>query len=363
VYLAAFAFLTFAGAWGAWHSNPTYSTQRTIRYLAVTLLGIACCVGVIAGTVVLTEHSPFPVAIGAMSGAVLACTLGLIWLIVTAVQPKPAALPTSMKLVTVHRKKLGRWLQRFGWLVAGCAALAVVLPGEAKIFVYTIGGIAISLGIVLLFTGYLAASAFDRALTSVESDPWIHWRYTPEQWKAWGDAEIARLATVPASWIWRRDWKRFATSFAVVAIAVFALNSFSVPWQWNAGTVAVAGLVMFGCIEWSVHYGSTAPYRLRRLLSSAAPEAFFGDAGMFADGVFVEWLSLGTYLIEADLDERVPRCLAFLFEKYTVGTSGGTIQERHNVLLPPEADADVALLQTKLSALCPKANVVLVASG
>jgi hypothetical protein len=200
-------------------------------------------------------------------------------------------------------------------------------------------------------------------LTSVERDPWIHWRYTPEQWKAWGDAEITRLAAMPASWVWQRDWKRFATSFAGVAIVVFALNSFTVPWQWNAGAVTFAGLVMFGCIEWSRHYGRTAPYRLRRVLSSAAPEAFFGDAGMFADGVFVEWQTIGSYLIDAALDERVPRGLAFLFEKYTVGSSGGTIEERRNVLLPPGAEADVALLQMKLSALCPKAEVALVAPG
>jgi hypothetical protein len=170
MYIAAFALLSVVGAWGAWRSNPAYSTKRTFRYVLVTLLAIAAAIAAIVTTIDLTERGSQSVQFGAMAGVIVACTLGLIWLIMTATFSQTATRP-SAKLVTVHRRKLLPWVRRFAGFVAGAALLAIVLPEEGRLVVCALGGLAIFLGIVLLFAGYLAALHFDRSLTSVESDP------------------------------------------------------------------------------------------------------------------------------------------------------------------------------------------------
>lgn len=371
--IVAFILLTVAGAWGAWHGNPAFSTKQTLRNLSIAFLGIAAAFAAMLVTADLTDHSPRSVALVALVGMTVLCTFGSTWLAVTASLTTSPTLPATTKLVTIHRRKLIAWAIRFGWLVSGFAVLSAVLTGDEKIAAYIIGGLVVALGIVVLFAGYVTALSFDRSLTSVESDPWVHWRYTPEQWQAWGNAEVERLAAVPPRWIWRRDWKHFLTSYAVLAAVVFALDARTVPLQWNMAVVVAAGSVMFFIIVISQRIAKTAPYRLRRLLTSAAPEAYLGDAGVYADGVFREWHTIKSYLVDASLDDRPPRSLSFFFKKHAVTTgdpiayitaSGTpTIDIHQNVLIPPDADAEIAVLQTKVAAACPSAHIAFITSS
>jgi hypothetical protein len=170
---------------------------------------------------------------------------------------------------------------------------------------------------------------------------------------------VGRLAATPQPWLWRRDWKKLLISLVAIALAVFVLDR-SLPWLWNTAVVVFSGLVMISFIITSEHFGKTAPYRLRRLLSSAAPEAFFGDAGLYSDGVYFEWRTMSAYLVEASLDERSPRSLSFLFNRYVGGTSNATTEVRQNVLIPPGVDGDIAELQTKIRTVCPSARVAFV---
>jgi hypothetical protein len=372
VYIAAFTLLTVAGAFGAWHSNPAYSTRQMLRQIAIAFLGIAAAFAAMLFTADHADHGPKSVALASIVGLSVLFTFCLIWLVVTASRAESRVVPVTSKLVTIHRRKLIPWVVRIGSLVLGFGFLSLALPGNGKIVAYAIGGLTVALGIVFLLAGYFTALSFDRALTAVESDPWVHWRYTPDEWKAWDVAEVARLAALPPRWIWRRDWKHFLKSYAVLAAVVFALNARTVPWQWNTGVVAAAGLAMFCVIAVSQRLAKTAPYRLRRLLTSAAPEAYFGDAGVYADGTFIEWQTVGCSLIDASLDERSPRSLSFFFQKhaittadpiaYVTGSGTSMIDVHKNVLIPPDADAAIAVLQTKVAAACPNAHIAFIAS-
>jgi hypothetical protein len=219
-----------------------YSLGATVRFVLVVGLSVAAVLGAVIATANLTTDRPAAVSFGALGVVVLVGTLALIWVIMQVSAPKTAPLPASAILVRVHRAKLLPWARRFGWTVLVLAILAVVLPGDAKYVVYAFGGMLVFLGSVMLFAGYFAALQADRSLTSVESAAWVHWRYTPAQWKEWSDAQVARLESVPPQWQWRRDWKKLAIPLVAVAIGVFVFDPGS--WLWKAAyVVGISGLI------------------------------------------------------------------------------------------------------------------------
>jgi len=355
--MAAFFLLTVVGAWAAWRSNPLYSTRATFRFVGVVGLAIAAVVGAIVAAVNLTSRSS-PVVTGAtLGGVILLGTLALIWVIEAASVPSVLARPAGGKLVTVHRAKLMPWLWRFCAFLVVTAALALVLPGDWRFAAYTVGGMFGFLGVVLLFTGYVAALAFDRSLTSVEREPWLHWRYTPEQWKTWSDVQVARMIAAPRRWVWRRDWKRLLFPVIATVGGVYVFNPGQ--WLWDTGYLGFLIVLMAVIVGVLNRYEKTAPLRFHRLLMRAVPEAYFGAAGVFADGIYTEWQTVGNYLLAAGSDERPPRSLVFRFEKTIPGAYSGPIEVEHSVLVPDGAESDVARLQTALSAACPSARVTL----
>jgi hypothetical protein len=103
---------------------------------------------------------------------------------------------------------------------------------------------------------------------------------------------------------------------------------------------------------------ASAPQRLRKRLSDAPPEAYFGQAGLLTDGIYTQWLTVGNYLLEATVDEREPRSLVFRFENAGVGTNPSS-ETRQYVLIPDGTENDIARLQSALSAACPKARIAL----
>jgi hypothetical protein len=286
-------------------------------------------------------------------------TIAFIWIIVAASTPKVPPLPRATQLVRDHREKLVPYVRWFVGSMLGLGILALVVPGDWKIAVGVVAGLLAFLGIVLLFTGYIAALGFDRSLSSVENEPWVHWTYTPEQWRAWTDAEVSRLAATPPHWVWRRDWKRIVLPVVAVVGGVYLFDPGSIAWK--TGYLCVLFVIMAATVALSNRYGKTAPARLRRLIASAAPETYFGSSGIYTEGTYTQWLTVSNYLIEATVDERVPRSIDLFFEQIVPGSYAGPIPVHRHVLIPPGAasDVDITRLQGLLSAACPSANVAL----
>jgi hypothetical protein len=62
-------------------------------------------------------------------------------------------------------------------------------------------------------------------------------------------------------------------------------------------------------ILWPRPNPQRASERLRANLLRCAPEGYFGQDGVFANGLFTTWFSANIYLISATVDESTPRSL------------------------------------------------------
>jgi hypothetical protein len=353
------------GAWLAWRRNPMYSASSSARILGVVVLSIAVLVLVVVGAVKFTENRSDAVVFGTMLTVIVLGTFAMIFVIQSVSTPKEArlatVLPDSAKVVQVHRQKVYHWAKYLAGLVAIFAVLGAVMPGNAKYIALSFGGMALLLAVILVPVAYVNARHFDRSLTALELDPWIHWKYAPAQWSEWVDAQVDRMKTKPATFVLKRDWHKFAWPFALIAAGVIIFSPGPLVWRILYVLVscgAIAGLVLLNSRE-----EKRAPEKMRATLQKAAPEVYFGHDGIFCDGVFTTWLSLNVYLMSASIDERPPRSLAFNFEKVQPGpyTANQISAIQQSVLLPAGADGDVARLQRELSARCPKARVQLAA--
>lgn len=156
-----------------------YSASSSARILGVVVLSIAVLVLVVVGAVNLTENRSAPVVLGTMLTVVVLGTFAMIFVIQTVSTPNEArlatALPASAKIVQVHRRKVYHWAKYLGGLVAIFTVLGIVVPGNAKYIALSFGGMALLLTVILLPVAYVNARHFDRSLTALELDPWIHW--------------------------------------------------------------------------------------------------------------------------------------------------------------------------------------------
>jgi hypothetical protein len=355
MYMTLFALASLAGACVAWRNNPLYSNRATIRFVLVVGLCIAAVVGAIVAVINVTSGLSMAVQFASIMGLCLFATMALIWVIMKLSTPS-TALPPTVRMVNVHRAKLVPWLQRAAWITLAFAVLGVLLPGDAKYLVLTFGGMFVFLAIILLFAGNIAAVEFDRSLTLVEEHPWVHWQYTPDQWKAWTEAEVTRAAAKPPQLMWRRDWPRLCIPLVAIAIGMFAFNPG--PWLFDTLAVLASWAFILGLIELAKVSDRAVPRRLRSLLSKVPPEAYLGPGGVYADGVYTQWQNVSNYLLQADVDDREPRSLAFLFERMQPGTTG-PVRIWKSVLLPSDAHDDIERLQSALSAAVPSARISL----
>jgi len=358
-----FALLAGIGAWMAWRRNPFYSTRLTLWSAAFVLLAIAAMIGVLVAAVNLTIHRSPAVALSTMAAVIVFCTLSLIFIIQAVTTPKGAklatVLPPSAKLVHIHRQKVYKWAKFFAILLVFLGILAIMIPGNAKFAFFAFGSIALFLALILLPVMYFNARNFDRSLTALMCNPWVHWQFSPEQWNQWSEVQVERTKATPFKFILKRDWRKLAWTFAFVAVGLFIFS----PGIWLAKTLYVLGCcgAIFAMVVWSTRLNQRAPEKLRATLLKAAQEVYFGHDGLFCNGVYTTWLSISIYLTSASIDARPPRSLAFCFEKYMSNLYGGNqvIPILHSVLIPPGAESDLARLQQELTARCPKARIVL----
>jgi hypothetical protein len=348
-------------AWALWHRNPLFSLRATLRFIVVLVAMIATLVLAQLATLKYTQHYSQTVQLGAIFGVVGVGTMAMLAVAVTLSLPKAATLPASVKRLHVFRMRTYRWAKRLGWSIVAFALLELVLRGTPRTTVGTIGGLFAFMGIVMVFGAYLTARRTDLWLSAVEASPWVHWTYTPEQWRRWTDLEVQRRALAPdESFQWARDWKK-GVPIAVTTIVV-PLLFVGESWAVRLTFVAVVGALLVAGVALAKEGDRRAPQSLRRKMTNADPEVFFGEDGLFADGDFTPWLSAGVYLQAASIDERQPRSLALRFLKIVAGA--GSLQPVHmevNLPLPTAAavTADLARLQLELSARCNQASISL----
>jgi len=364
MYPVALALLGAAGAWLAWRRNPLYSAASTLRLLGVVVLSVAALMLVIMAGVDLTNHRSAPVMLTTLLTVVILGTLAMIYIIQVASIPKAAqlttVLPPSAKLLNLHRLKVYVWAKALALLLGVCAVLGSLSPGAAKYVIFSCGALVFLLTAILLPVMYLSALKYDRSLTALEYDPWVHWRYSPEQWKQWTDAQLARMRATPPALILKRELRRLSWMFAMLVAGVLIFSRGSLVERIVYAIACCCGI--FLAVAVSSLFDHRAPDRIHADLVKSAAEAYFGADGLFCEGAYTLWLGLNVYLMSACIDERPPRSLLFKFEKIVLNPYGPNqvvSLERH-VLVPEGGESDLARLQRELKIRCPKARIALV---
>jgi hypothetical protein len=358
-----FALMAIAGSWVAWRHNPLYSTRSTLRMLVALVLLIAAALFVIVEAINLTSGRSEGVQLGVMFVVVAVLSLAMIFSIQAVTVPKTArltnTLPPSAKVLTVFRQSFYKWTKGFLVFMAACAVLCLVLPGAAKFMVLALAGVTLLIGLVLLPVLYVMDRRFDRSLTAIELDPWVHWQYSPAQWQEWGSVQADRAKALPTTLSWKQHW----VLFVVVGAAIIGSTFMFAPGSLVERSLyaifccaAVAALLEFGAWE-----ARRAPETLRAKLSKLTPEAYFGHDGLYCNGSFVTWTDMSVYLTSASIDSRQPRSLLFCFDKIVFNPYGPTqtIRINQSVLIPADGDRDIARLQKELTQRCPAARIAL----
>jgi hypothetical protein len=357
MYMIPFFLMAVISAWVAWRNNPMFSARSTIRFFLAVGLMLAVVIAAMFQAANYSTQHPGPIGFTTIGAAILFGAVAMIWVIMAVSTPKSAPLPASVSVVHVYRKKLSVWLKRYLGTVLVLALLEIVLPQIPQIIIGVIGGIFAFLGLVMLFAGYLSARQMDRWLSAVEANPWVHWQYSAEQWKQWIEVEVSRTP-IALTFVWKRDWHKIAWLILIIGIAVGIFSPGS-PLGKALYVAAVAAILLLFAFL-GQKSDKQAPQRVRSLLVNAPPEVYFGQEGLYCDGMFTPWLSSGVYLLRASLDERAPRSLVLHFQKIVVGTTGNQpatadfsvpLPNTHNV------SNDLARLQQELSAKCPTATV------
>jgi hypothetical protein len=358
-----FALMAIAGSWVAWRHNPLYSTRSTLRMLVAVVLLIAAALVVIVEAINLTGGRSEGIQLGVMFGVVVVLSLGMIFSIQAVTVPKTArlttTLPPSVKVLTVFRQSFYKWAKGFLVFMAACAALCLILPGAAKIVVLALAGVMLLIGLVLLPVLYVMNRRFDRSLTAIELDPWVHWQYSPTQWQQWISIQVDRAKALPTTLSWKQHWALFAAISAAIIVSTLIFASGGLIERSLLAVVCCAASAAL--LEFAAWEARRMPERLRAKLSKLTPEAYFGHDGLYCNGVFVTWIDMSVYLTSASIDTRQPQSLLFCFDKIVFNPYGRsqTIRISQSVLVPANGDRDIARLQKELAQRCPAAKIAL----
>ena len=349
--LIIICFFIVLGSMAAWRASPLYSLKSTFQLIGAFVLIVAVIVGasmaIFSGPV-----SRSPIAQGILGGiAFLVISIGASVGIVRITDKHVAQLPSSVKMVTLHRHKMYKWFFRLVVFLLLSAAAALVLPGSWNWAPLALGGFIVVASAPTLGLGYMMARRNDRAMTAVIANPWIHWQYTPDQWTAWvaKDLEWERKTETP--WSWKK-----AALFDLFIAGLFALGALFTGGGVEENAIIFCGLnglmvVLTLILYWVVR---THPARRQRKLLAAPPEAYFGDEGVFCEGEYTQWILSGRFLLTANLATDPAVCVVLVFESFN-GSTSTKITKR--IPIPPDRTQDQALLQQKIDVTCPTAHV------
>lgn len=356
--LGLFVLLTIAGGWIAWRRNPMYSAGKTMQ--VVVLFGGTIAI-VLAGLIALADLTPRDPAVVYILADIVAFLAGLALIISIAMRvfnPAPAPLPAGTKLVTVNRRRIIPWLKALVYVLLAMGVMALFLSPDGRETVGIFAGMVAGFSAFMAMAAYMGGRRLDRALTGVLANPWVHWTYSPEQWKAWTEQQAARVKRDEKKLTYKTVWQvagLFTVLLGVPSLFVLPNNTARV---WTLTGICAAS-ALIGLVAVRTQDRSSAIYRKKLL--AAKPEAFFAADGLFVDGEYSAWVSSEIYLLSASIERIAPACVSMQFETVRVGNAGPKIsQVEKRVLIPLGGEADLVKLQKNLSSTCHKARVSLI---
>lgn len=354
--LLIFCCLTILGAFSAWRRSPLYSLKTSLKlvgaFLLIVVLVLAISQAIVSGPL---SRSPVAQAIAAFL-AILIVASGASILIVRITDAHVAQLPPSAKLVSFNLHQVYRWIWLLVVFLLICSAAALALPIDWKWVPAGLGGLMLLCCGPTLSILFMMARRSDRGMSAVIASPWVHWQYTPEMWAQWAKNQRAWEEAQQSPWRWRT-----ALLFVLLCGGLFALGALISGGSLRENIIIVSGLTVFvmllAIVAW--WFQRTAFDRRYQKLLAATPEVWFGDEGIFCNGQYIPWILSGKYLQKATAVTDPPPRLALAFQTYS-GTTSVLVTQR--IPIPSGRLSDLALLQQKLAARCPKASVHLIAS-
>ncbi len=354
--LLVFCLLTVVGAFSAWRKSPLYSFKTSLKLVGAFLLIVAVIVGatwaMVNGPV---SRSP---AVQGIAGflAIMLLASGASIFIVRITDSHVAQLPPSIKLVSFNRHKVYRWIWRLVTFLLICTVSALVLPSSWRWLPTALGGFALLVCGPMLSILFMMARRNDRGMSAVIANPWVHWQYAPQEWAQWAKNQREWEQAQEGPWSWKT-----AFLFVLICAGLFATGTLFSGGSLQENSVIFAGLMSFAVLLMLVAwwFKRTNFDRRHRWLLAAAPEAWFGDEGLFCNGAYTPWILSGRYLLKASAASDPPARLTLAFQSFN-GTSSVLVTQR--VPIPDGHLSDLPLLQQKLNAHCPTASVHLVAS-
>jgi hypothetical protein len=319
-------------------------------FLLIVVVVMGASHAIVNGTI---NQSPVVEAIAGFLAIILIGSASSI-LIVRITDSHVAQLPPSAKLVSFDRHKLYRWIWRLVIFQLICAAAALALPSSLLWLPTGLGGFILLLCGPMLSIGYMMARRNDRGMTAVIANPWAHWQYAPESWAQWAENQREWEKSQEGPWSWKR-----VSLFVLLCAGPFSLGTLITSGGLREKLIILSGLTAFIILLVLVAYWfkyTNFDRRYRKLLA-AAPEAWFGDEGLFCNGIYMPWNLSGRYLLKATVATDTPAHLNLIFQSFN-GSSSTTTTQR--IPIPPEHASDLQLLQQKLKSQCPTASVHLV---
>jgi hypothetical protein len=349
--LLIFAVLTIVGAFAGWRSSPLYSLKTTFKPIGAFLLIVVIVIGVAQALVnVAISRSPLVQAVlGFLAIMVLAC--GASVFVVQITDKHVAQLPVSAKLVSFNRHQIYRWIWRLAVFLLINAAAALVLPSSWNTVPIGLAGFVLLLCGPMLSIAYMMARRNDRGMTSVIASPWAHWQYTPEKWAQWAKAQRDWEKAQEGPWTWKG-----VLGFVLFCVALFVLGAIFSGATLQENLLIVSMLTGFIILLTVMAYwfkSTNFDRRYRRLLL-AAPEAWFGDEGLFCNGTYMPWILSGRFLLKASAASDPQPELTLTFQSFNGGSSTLITQR---IPIPDGHISDLLTLQEKLRTHCPTASV------
>lgn len=340
-----------AGAWPAWRRSPASLTTNFQLAGAFMLMLTA----IVASTLWIFNRPSSQSPITKVILIVLAIVI--VFAAFTAVvfrltEGRLAHLPKGASLSDIHRRRLFPWIRCTVVSLALLFVGALLLPADWVALPLSLSAVILLLAMSVLYPLYLKARRFDRGMTALMANAWIHWQYTPEQWQSWAAIQRSWERAKTPVFRWKRDWKK-------LLLPILIMGCFTVTLGNDAPGVKV--LIFLGCsailllsiavLTWA---SRSEPERRYRRMLTARREAYLGADGLYCSGEYTPWILSGNYLVEATAQQDPPARLVLQFDKFT---GNSTARIARLIPMPEGSETDLTALEMQLRSCCPKAAI------
>jgi hypothetical protein len=356
IILALISLLLVLGAWRAWRRSPIYSFKTNCQ-LAGVFLAMVAAIATVALEINGGHAGRSPAAkIAILIPAILLVLTGSIAATFRITDGPLPHLPRGVSVYRIHRRRLFPWIRGTTILLVILTATSLLAPTAWRGLPLALGALVLLLATSILYPLYLKARRFDRGMTALAAEPWIHWHYSPEQWQCWAAIQRSWERARTPVFRWKRDWAKLIFPIGILTIA---------PWILGTGGTAQKVGVMLACMmilllsaavtTWAVR---CEPERRYRRMLTARREAYMGADGFYCSGEYSPWIRDGSYLMEATAMHDPPARLVLTFDSFT-GT--GAMYNARMIPIPEGCEGDLDMLQQQLRACCSMASVQLTA--